>query len=121
MVRRRLTHCLVPLYHQVRKPSHNVSVSSETTEGSNGDTTNGSPGYIYTARTSDLTSINGGGGWSRLGMLKYNDLYKKVKEDGVTNNGAFDSEYMMHWVHPLPSPFQIPVAVHLPRHAPRAG
>jgi S-adenosylhomocysteine hydrolase len=31
-------------------------------------------------------------------MLKYNDLYKKVKEDQVADNGAFNSEYMMHWV-----------------------
>ena len=33
-----------------------------------------------------------------MGMLKYNELYKKVKEDRVTDNGAFDSEKMMHWV-----------------------
>ena len=34
-----------------------------------------------------------------MGMLKYNELYKKVKEDRVVDNGAFDSEYsMMHWV-----------------------
>jgi hypothetical protein len=75
---------------------HNGSVSSEASEASNGDTSDGSPGYIYTARTSDLTSRNGG--WSRLGILKYNELYKKVKEDRVVDNGAFDSEYMMHWV-----------------------
>jgi hypothetical protein len=47
---------------------HNGSVSSRASEASNGDTSDGSPGYIYTARTSDLTSRNGG--WSRLGMLK---------------------------------------------------
>jgi hypothetical protein len=75
---------------------HNGSVLSEASEASNGDTTDGSPGYIYTARTSALTSRKGG--WSRLGMLKYNELYKKVKEDQVADNGAFDSEYMMHWV-----------------------
>jgi tetrahydromethanopterin S-methyltransferase subunit A len=33
-----------------------------------------------------------------MGMLKYNELYKKVKEDRVADNGAFDSECMMHWV-----------------------
>jgi hypothetical protein len=38
---------------------HNGSVSSEAGEASNGNTLDGSPGYIYTARTSDLTSING--------------------------------------------------------------
>jgi hypothetical protein len=31
-------------------------------------------------------------------MLKHNEVYKKVKEDRVADNGAFDSEYMMHWV-----------------------
>jgi hypothetical protein len=65
-------------------------------EASNGDTSDGSPGYIYTARTSDLTSRNGG--WSRMDTLKYNELYKKLKEDRLVDNGAFDSEYMMHWV-----------------------
>ena len=75
---------------------HNGSVSSEAGEASNGNTLDGSPGYIYTARTSDLTSINGG--WSRMGMLKYNGLYKKEKENQLADNGAFDSEYMMHWV-----------------------
>jgi hypothetical protein len=33
-----------------------------------------------------------------VGVLEYKDLYKKVDEDQVANNGAFDSEYMMHWV-----------------------
>jgi hypothetical protein len=75
---------------------HNGSLSSEASEASNGDASDGTPGYIYTARTSDLTSRNGG--WSRMGMLKYNELYKKVKEDRVADNGAFDSEYMMHWL-----------------------
>jgi hypothetical protein len=42
------------------------------------------------ARTSDLASRIEG--WSRLGMLKYNEMYKKVKEDRVAENGAFDSE-----------------------------
>ena len=75
---------------------HNGSVSSEASEASNGDTSDGTPGYIYTARTSDLTSRNGG--WSRMGMLKYNGLYKKVKENQLADNGAFDSEDMMHWL-----------------------
>jgi hypothetical protein len=33
-----------------------------------------------------------------LGMLEYNKLYKKVKEDQVTESSAFDSEYIMQWV-----------------------
>jgi hypothetical protein len=51
----------------------------KASKASDGDTSNGSPGYIYTARTGGLTSRNRG--WLRLGMLKYNKLYKKVKED----------------------------------------
>jgi hypothetical protein len=35
---------------------HNGSVSSQASEGTNGSTSDGSPGYIYTARTSDLSS-----------------------------------------------------------------
>jgi hypothetical protein len=43
---------------------HNGSVSSDASEGSNGDTSDGFPGYVHTARTSDLTNRNGGGqGW----------------------------------------------------------
>ncbi len=75
---------------------HNGSVSSEASEGSNGDTSDGSPGYIYTERTSEMTSRNGG--WSRLGMLKYNDLYKKVKENRVADGGAYDRKYTIHCV-----------------------
>ena len=33
-----------------------------------------------------------------MGMLKYNGLYKKVKENQLADNGAFDSEDMMHWL-----------------------
>jgi hypothetical protein len=58
---------------------YNGFMSSAISEGSNGDTSDGSPGYIYTARTSDLKNMNGG--WSRLGMLKYNGHYKNIKED----------------------------------------
>jgi hypothetical protein len=75
---------------------HNGYVSSGASEGSDGDTSYGSLGYIYTERTSDLTSRNGG--WSRLGMLKYNDLYEKVKETRVADDGVYDRECMMDWV-----------------------
>jgi hypothetical protein len=75
---------------------HNGSVSSEASEASNGNTSDGSPGYIYTARTSDLTSRNGG--CSRMDMLKYNELYKKVKEDRAADNGDFDREYIAHYM-----------------------
>jgi hypothetical protein len=77
---------------------HNGYVSSETSGGSAGNTSDGSLGYIYTERTSDFISRHGR--WSRLGMLKYNDLYEKVKGTRVADDGAYDSsrEYMMHWV-----------------------
>jgi hypothetical protein len=38
----------------------NRSVSSEASEGSNGNISDGSPAFIYTAKTSDLTSRKGG-------------------------------------------------------------
>jgi hypothetical protein len=75
---------------------HNVSVSSGASEGSHGDTSDGFPEYVYTARSSDLTSRNGG--WSRTGMLKYNDLYKQVKKDRLEDNGAYDREYIAHYM-----------------------
>jgi hypothetical protein len=78
---------------------HNGSVSSEASEGSqsHGDTSNGFTGYVYTARSSDLTSRNWG--WSRTGMLKYNDLYKQVKmTDRKTTVPMYDREYIAHYV-----------------------
>jgi hypothetical protein len=75
---------------------HNGSASSEASEGSHGDTSDGFPEYVYTARSSDLTSRNGG--WSRTGMLKYNDLYKQVKKDRLEDNGAYDREYIARYV-----------------------
>ena len=75
---------------------HNGSVSSGASEGSHGDTSDGFPEYVYTARSSDLTSRNGG--WSRTGMLKYNDLYKQVKKDRLEDNGAYDREYIAHYM-----------------------
>jgi hypothetical protein len=65
---------------------HNGSVSSEASEASNGDTSDGSPGYIYTARTSDLTTSRNGGR-SRMGNLKYNELYKMIKEAKLQTMG----------------------------------
>jgi hypothetical protein len=76
---------------------HNGSVSSEASEESHGDTSDGFPGYVCTARrSSDSTSRNGG--WSRTGMLKYNDLYKQVKNDRVEDNGVYDRECIAHYV-----------------------
>jgi hypothetical protein len=46
--------------------------------------------------TRELTSRNGG--WSRVGMLKYNGLYSRVKEDRVRDNGVFSKDYKEHWI-----------------------
>ena len=74
---------------------HNDSCVSS--EGSESD---GCPGYLYTARRStELTSRNGG--WSALGIQKYNDLYEKVINDRDADNGAFDKLYMEHWKESL--------------------
>ena len=31
-------------------------------------------------------------------MLKYNDLYKQVKKDRLEDNGAYDREYIAHYM-----------------------
>jgi hypothetical protein len=56
----------------------NESGTSDTSTGGFDGASNGLE-YLYTARTRDLTSINGGR--LRSGMLKYNELYIKAKED----------------------------------------
>jgi hypothetical protein len=53
------------------------------------------PPYKYTARASEMTNRNGG--WSRAGMLNYNALYLKVKENQVKNKGVFEKDYKEHW------------------------
>jgi hypothetical protein len=52
--------------------------------------------YKYTKRTAgDFTSRNGV--WSRDGMKKYNNLYKKVQDDRKTDAGAFsEGVYKVH-------------------------
>jgi hypothetical protein len=52
------------------------------------------PGYKYTKRTGDFTSRNGG--WSKVGMTSYNDLYRKVKEDRTLDDGSFAKAYREH-------------------------
>jgi hypothetical protein len=75
---------------------HNESIllseaSEDSTGNFDGTLMEGSPGYLYTVRTIDLTSRNGG--WSRSGMLKYNELYLKVKDEQVADKGKFDTDY----------------------------
>ena len=62
---------------------------SDTTDGEGG-----TPGYQYTTQRRDLTSRNGG--WSRAGMLKFNEMYKMVQENRDRDKGGFSTEYMEH-------------------------
>jgi hypothetical protein len=83
---------------------HNhASLSSEgsddsnvsTFEGDGEEDEDGCPKYKYTKRTAgDFTSRNGG--WSREGMKQYNTLYKTVKDDRTTDDGAFSEVYKVH-------------------------
>jgi hypothetical protein len=91
-VKRQFTGYLVPWCHQARRHLQCSSTGMGTRSGCGcttdlyhlgqvqevmmTPTSDGFPEYVYTARNSDLTSRNGG--WSRTGMLKYNDLYKQV-------------------------------------------
>jgi hypothetical protein len=54
----------------------------------------GCPSYRYTARSNEMTFRNGG--WSREGMQDFNELYMRVAEDRVSDNGTFEEYYKMH-------------------------
>jgi hypothetical protein len=54
----------------------------------------GCPRYRFTKRTGDFTSRNGG--WSKDGFELYNKLYKMVKDDRQSDNGAFGKVYRKH-------------------------
>jgi hypothetical protein len=69
---------------------HNESGTSDTSNGGFGGASDGSE-YLYMARARESTSRNGG--WSRVGMLKYNGIYSMVKEDRVRDNGVFGQDY----------------------------
>ena len=64
--------------------------SDDTVVGETGDE-EACPHYKYTKRTSDFANRNGG--WTREGMDLFNDLYRKVKEDRQSDNGAFAMVY----------------------------
>jgi hypothetical protein len=77
------------------------SGTSDVTEGETGSSSDGGPGYQYTngnrfASGEGMTTRNGG--WSRTGMLKYNELYEAVKESRNEDKGAFSKEYKEHWI-----------------------
>jgi hypothetical protein len=69
---------------------NNACMTSDVSSGTEEDC----PTYKYTKRTGDFTSRNGG--WSLEGMNLYNDLYKMVKADRVTDNGSFGKVYKEH-------------------------
>jgi hypothetical protein len=73
-------------------PGSNSDGSTET----GGNTTDSNcPQYGYTSRNKEeLTGRNGG--WSREGMVKYNELYKRVAADRAVDKGAFEQMYMEH-------------------------
>ena len=56
----------------------------------------GCPGYQYTAWAIDLTSRNGG--WSREGMLIFNEMYQMVQINRNNDKGAFSDLYKEHWL-----------------------
>ena len=64
--------------------------------GGGGNTTDSNcPGYGYTSRNKeDMPGRNGG--WSTEGMLKYNELYRKVAADRAIDKGEFERAYMAH-------------------------
>jgi len=73
------------------------STSEETDEGGGSSTDSNCPPYGYTSRRKEeMTSRNGG--WSSEGMLKYNELYRKVAADRAIDKGEFERVYMAHRV-----------------------
>jgi hypothetical protein len=72
-----------------------TSDGSEDTVGGETEGEEECPQYRYTRRTEgSFTGWNGG--WRKEGMTTYNELYKKVKEDRQTDNGAFGKVYREH-------------------------
>jgi hypothetical protein len=71
------TLCLYENGYMNRVWMQNESGTSDTSNSGFVGASDG-PDYLYLVRMRELTSINGG--WSRSGMLKYNELYSKVKE-----------------------------------------
>jgi hypothetical protein len=73
---------------------HDTSAMTSSSQESEADQR---PAYQYTTRKhADLTSRNGG--WSREGNDKYVELYDRVKQDRLIDNGVFKRKYMAHWI-----------------------
>ena len=79
------------------KNGYKIWVNNYDVEGSSeaSESTEVSAGYLYTARSSELTSRNGG--WHPSGMQKFEHLYKIVQADRIADKGVFDLVYMEHW------------------------
>jgi hypothetical protein len=70
--------------------------ASDASADANTDSSDGTcPTYGFTERGREgLPSRNGG--WSLEGMKKYNELYKRVTEDRISDAGAFRKAYRDH-------------------------
>ena len=71
------------------------STSDASTDAGGNTTDSNCPKYGYTSRNKEeLTGRNGG--WSKEGMLKYNELYRRVAADRAVDKGDFEKVYMAH-------------------------
>ena len=71
--------------------------SMSDTSGGGNTTDSNCPVYGYTSRNGE-NPPNRNGGWSTEGMLKFNELYRRVAADRAVDNGAFGRVYMAHRV-----------------------
>jgi hypothetical protein len=75
---------------------NNQATSSDSGSDTGGNTTDSRcPGYGYTERGKDTLSSRNGG-WSRKGMERFNELYRRVREDRMADEGAFERVYRRH-------------------------
>ena len=76
--------------------SNDPGTTSDGSGDTGGNTTDGlCPMYVYTVRHKEaLTSRNGG--WSVEGMMKYNDLYRRVTDDRTIDAGSFSTVYRLY-------------------------
>ena len=75
------------------------SGTSDVTDGETGNSSDAGPGYQYTTgRFAGEVVTTRNGGWSRTGMLKFNELYTLVKKSREEDRGAFCKEYKEHWL-----------------------
>ena len=63
---------------------------SDVTAKEEGGDNKGCPHHKYTKRSGNITSRNGG--WTREGMTLYNELYKTVRSNRQTDDGAIQED-----------------------------